>query len=378
MKLNILSEDLQKKLPLVNHAVSSKSQLPILLNILLDAKEGKFKLQATDLEIGIEVEIPANIEEEGSTTVPAKVFSELIATLPAGKVTIQTKENLLEVSSAKTKSVFQTIPKDEFPKLYEEKGEEIIVIKKDKLQEDFGKVVFAANLDMSRPALSGILIKKDDGEDETSVLLVATDGYRLSLKHHKSDLTQRKISRLEKPLLVPARVMREVIGAKLDAGDISLFVSEKSNQVIFTQNDTTLIGRLIEAEFPNYDRIIPHDFGTTSMFDKEELQKAVKVCSIFARETANIIKLSFEKDKIIVSANTPNVGENTVELEAKLTGEENAIAFNARYLLDLFSNVDAEQMIFEMSGPLNPGVFKIVNDPTFLHLIMPIRVQTEQ
>lgn len=377
MKLHVLSENLQKRLPFVSHAISNKSQLPILLNFYLEVIEGRFKIHATDLEIGIEIEVPANIEEAGGVTVPAKVFSELIATLPAGKITLQTTGTTLEVLSSKTRSVFQTIPKDEFPKLYEEKGEEVMVIKKDSLQEDFGKVVFAASVDTGRPALSGILIKKDEKEKETSFILVATDGYRLSLKNHQSDIVQRSQKALDKPILIPQRVIREVIGMKQDAGDISMFVSSSSNQVLFSQNDTTLVGRLIDADFPNYERIIPFDFGTKVVFDKEELQKAVKVCAIFARETANIVKLTFQKDKITVSANTPNIGENSVEVEAKLQGEENAIAFNARYLLDLFSNVTQNDMTFEMSGPLNPGVFKVKDDSTFLHLIMPIRVQEE-
>lgn len=377
MKLHILSEVLQKKLPFVNHAISSKSQLPILLNFFLEAENGVFKIHATDLEIGIEIETGANIEETGGITIPAKIFSELIATLPPGKITLQTKDNTLEVISPKSKSVFQTIPKDEFPRLYEEKGEEVMVIKKNKLQEDFGKVVFAASFDMSRPALSGVLIKKNDDEKNTGFTLVATDGYRLSLQHHTSDIVQRNKKTLEKPTLLPSRLIREIIGLKQDEGDISMFVSDSKNQVLFSQGDTTLVGRLIDAQFPNYEKIIPVDFDTKVLFEKEELQKAVKVCSIFSRETANIVKFTLQKDKIIVSANTPNIGENTVEVEASLQGEENAIAFNAKYLLDLLSNVGDTDMSFEMSGPLNPGVFRIKNNPTFLHLIMPIRVQEE-
>lgn len=371
MKLHILSENIQKKISFLNHAVSAKSQLPILLNILLEAKDGKFKILATDLEIGIEIEIPANIEEEGATTVSAKVFSELIASLPTGKITFITKENTLEVSTPKTKSSFQTISAEEFPKLYEEKGEEAMVIKNEKIQEDFGMVVFCASLDMGRPALSGVLIK----EEEAGYVLVATDGYRLSLKHYITERTQGKKAGFEKPILVPARAIRELIGLKQDGGDVSMYISDKNNQVLFSQENTALVGRLLEAEFPKYERIIPTDFGTKVFFDKEELQKAVKVCSIFARETANIVRLAIQKEKIVVSANTPSVGENMVEVEARLQGEENAIAFNARYLLDLFANISQSDMTLEMSGHLNPGVFRIKDDSTFLHLIMPIRVQ---
>ena len=137
------------------------------------------------------------------------------------------------------------------------------------------------------------------------------------------------------------------------------------------------MGRLIEAEFPNYEKIIPTDFSTKTVFEKESLQKAIKTSYVFARQTASILKLSIKKDKIVVSANAPSVGSNTIEVDAKTTGEENEIAFNARYLLDLLSNIDADEMSYEMTGPLNPGVFKIVGDTSFLHLIMPIRVQTE-
>ncbi|MCL5433155.1 MAG: DNA polymerase III subunit beta, partial [Patescibacteria group bacterium] len=158
---------------------------------------------------------------------------------------------------------------------------------------------------------------------------------------------------------------------------VKLFVSNKNNQILFQEQDLILIGRLIDAEFPNYQKIIPGEFATQVLFDREELLKAVKICSIFARDSANIIKLSFQKEKIVVSANSPSVGQNTVDVEAKLKGEENEIAFNARYLLDLLGNITENDMIFEMTGPLNPGVFKIQGDDTFLHIIMPIRVQNE-
>ncbi len=379
MKLQIPSEHLQKKLPFLNHAVSSKSQLPVLLNILLEASDNKLKLSATDLEIGIEMDIPAEVSEEGGITVSAKVFSELIASLPHEKITLQTKDTTLEVLSKKTKSVFQTIAKDEFPKLYDEKGIEVASLKKETAQADFDKVAFAASADMARPALSGILMKKDIPEEgePNGLLLVATDGYRLSLKHQQSELKNTDSQLLwQKPLLIPARVLKEISLMKDGGSNISFYISTKNNQVLFIEDSTTLIGRLIEAEFPNYERIIPSEYSTRVVFQKDELQKAVKVCSIFARETANIVKFAVKSNAIIVSANTPSVGENTVEVEAQVQGEENEIAFNARYVLDILSHIDSEEMTFEMTGPLNPGVFKIVNDDSFLHLIMPIRVQS--
>lgn len=379
MKIQLQTDILQKKLLFVNRAISTKSQLPILLHLLLETKENTLQISATDLEIGIQVSIPAVIEEEGSITVPAKMFSELIASLPVEKITLQVVNNQLEVTSKKTKTMFQTSKKDDFPKLFEEKGEEIATIKNSVLKESLSAVVFAASFDAVKPALTGVLISKELHDARQSFLLVATDGYRLSLKKTLSEdviqKTNEQQDKLDKGILVPARVLREVLGIKDDDKQIVICISAKSNQILFYNDDTLLVGRLIEANFPNYEKIIPQDYETQGFFDREELQKAVKICSIFARETANIVKLSLKKDKIIVSANTPSVGENTVEVEARIKGEENEIAFNAKYLLDLCSNTDKNNMMIEMTGPLNPGVFKIENDESFLHIIMPIRVQ---
>jgi len=372
MKVRVLTSNLQKKLAFANHAISSKSQLPILLTFLLETTPEKtLRIKATDLEIGIEVELEVEIEEEGSVAVPAKTFTELIASLPEDTITLKAANATLEVISKKTKSVFQTMSKDEFPRLYEELGEKVTTLSPVTLQKGFASVIFAASSDAARPALTGVLVKQEQG----GFLLVATDGYRLSLKHQSSDEAV-KASGEVLSLIVPARVFREVLSLK-EIEPISLHLSKQHNQIIFAQPEMTLIGRLIEAEFPPYERIIPHDHASQTRVNREELLKAVKICSIFARETANIIKLSLRKERIIVSSQTPSVGENTVEVEAKLTGEENEIAFNARYLLDVLSHVEADELVFEMTGPLNPGVFKIFKDESFLHLIMPIRLQSE-
>ncbi len=367
MKFSILSGNIQKKLSLLSHAVSSKSQLPILSNVLIETKGDSVILSATDLEIGLEATIPAQVEIQGATTVPAKLFTELISNLPEEKITITLKDGSLEITSKKTKSILQTISRDEFPALYEEKGIEVITLKADMFKKDLGAVVFSASIEATRPALSGVLMRKTaDG-----FLFVATDGYRLSLK--KNVKPEKESQAIEKDMLVPARVVREALSLK-EGGDIHIFVSEHHNQIIFSQDDVLLVGRLIEAQFPEYEKILPGDPSAKVTFDREELLKAVKTCAIFARETANIITLSLKKETIVVSAKTPSLGENTVEVEATLTGEENDIAFNSRYLLDALNAVEEETLTFEMTGPLNPGVFRPLEDPSFFHLIMPIRV----
>jgi DNA polymerase III subunit beta len=375
MDVSLITDHLRKKILFVNHAISTRSQLPILLDFLIEATSGKITISATDLEIGIIVEVPAKVEEEGVVAISAKTFTEIIGTISSEKINLKTTPEGLFLKGEKEEATFQTSPAEEFPKLYEDKGRKTMVLKKETIVGDFVKVVFAASPDSERPALSGVLIKEEEG----GFLLVATDGYRLSLKNNALRNTKKEQADNGGEMLVPSRVIRELIQMEKedDAGDVNVFMSKEKNQIIFLQNDTTLIGRLIEAEFPNYKKIIPVDFSTKTVFDRDSLQRAIKAGYVFARQTAGIIKMSIQKEKILISANAPSVGKNQIETEAKTTGEENEIAFNARYLLDFLSNSTGEIVSFEMNGPLNPGVFKEVGDPSYMHLIMPIRVQQE-
>lgn len=379
MRVSLLSDNLQKKILFINHAISTRSQLPILLNVLLEAKDGKFLISATDLEIGISAEIPAKIEEEGSVTVSAKTFTEVTCAMTLDKIILETTSEGLLLTGEKTQITFQTTPAEEFPRLYEEKGEEIVLLKKEGVGKDLPKVVFAASQDSERPAISGILMK-EEGE---GFLLVATDGYRLSLQKNALKNVIKKTSaggpKEAISMLIPARIIRELIQMEKDegSGDVTVYASKKKNQIIFSQNDTVLVGRLIEAEFPNFEKIIPTSFSTKTVFDRQNLQRAIKASYVFARQTAGIVKLSIEKNSISVSANAPSVGKDKIDVDAKTTGEENEVAFNARYLLEFLSNSTSETLSFEMNGPLNPGVFREVGDPSFMHLIMPIRVQQE-
>lgn len=366
MKVSFLCENVNKKISLVNHAVSTRSQLPVLLNFLLKAEGGKFKISATDLEIGIEAEIPASIEEEGSITVPAKLFYELISGVGKGKASLYTEGESLHLNTDKIKTTFQTIKAEEFPKIYEEKGEKLGVLGKEDIEKNLPAIVFSASTDSGRPALSGVLIEKDS---KKNLSMVATDGYRLSVRR-KSKLNEEEGEKF----LVPARIIKEIALLK-EEGDVSIYVSKESNQVLVEQGGIILTGRLIEAVFPNYQKIIPEDYSSKIIVEKEEFLSAVKTCAIFARETANIIKFSLEKKKLVVSSRAPSVGETIVDIEAMLEGEENEIAFNSRYVLDFLTNTVGEKVIFEMTGPLNSGAFKIEGDPDFLHIIMPIRIQ---
>jgi DNA polymerase-3 subunit beta len=263
------------------------------------------------------------------------------------------------------------------------------------------EVCFAAATDEGRPVLGGVLLVLGEKED----VFVATDGFRLSLKKRK---TERDSGSEERKLILPARTLTEISriigekgvelgedgrvdlgkkagmskkGEKESAGSLLALVTKESNQVIFRYGQADIVSRLIDGQFPNFEKIIPTSFSTKAVFDKEDLQKAVKQASVFARDTANIVRFkvlpsSPQKNSCLqVNAGTAQVGETKSEIEAEVEGVENEIAFNLRFLLDLLNNVSYDRLSLEMSGPLSPGVFRPAEDDSYLHIIMPVRLQ---
>lgn len=363
MKVIVLAETLQKKLAFVNHAISSKNQLPILTAVFIEAKENIIVFRTTDLEIGIETSFSGEVEQEGSIAVPAKLFLELVNTLPQEKITLSADQANLHVLGKKMQASLPLMPKEEFPQLYDEKGENIFSIPAKEFKKNFGKVVFSTSTETTRPALSGVYVK--GVEDKTTV--VATDGYRLSL-----NIIQQGQFHAGKPVIIPSRLIREAFTFS-EEGNLDFYLLEKDKQVIFVHNEDLLIGRFIDVEFPHYQKILPTDLATKATFEREEFSRAIKTSAIFARDAANVIVVSILKDKLVISAKNSASGGDTVDIEAQVTGEENEIAFNAKYLLDFLHNVSEEQLTFEMNGPLNPAIFSSPQTPDFLHLIMPIR-----
>lgn len=366
MLVSVLSENLSKKISFLNHAISSRAQLPILSNFLIEAKDNKLILSATDLEIGIIVSFAANVEKEGSAVIPARNFLDLVTNIGNKKITLELVDGVVKLKGDRVKASFPTVPAEDFPKIYESKGDHFLKLSKKDIETFFLRTAFSVSIDSSRVSLTGLLFETQ----KEGLVLVSTDQYRLSMQ--KTPLTAKE--ELEKPIIVPGRVIKEVMSMK-DEGEVDFYISKDSNQIVVSQEDVVLVGRIIDEDFPPYGKIIPAELATKTEFNREELLNAVKICSVFARETANVVKLSLEKDKIIVSANTPAAGEDSVEVDAKITGEANEIAFNAKYLIDVLSVLVEDDLTFEMNGPLNSGVFRIVKDASYLHLIMPIKVQ---
>jgi len=375
MKVQVLQENLNKTLSIATRSISGKAQLPILANVLFKTEEGKLKISATNLEAGITLWLGAKIEKEGEITVPAKIFTEVISSLSAGKIDLNLKENLLEVASAGYQASFNGISATEFPKLPKYAPESLFSLPSEKFLEAINQVAFAAATDEGRPVLTGVLFKLE----EKRLSLVATDGYRLSLKTIEVETSAKeKIS-----LILPARSLMELARIILDFKDekektLKMGFTKEQNQVVFVFPQLEFFSRVIEGEFPDYEKIIPQDFSTKVILDKESFSQVVKVVSIFARDSANIVRIKIGKEFLEMSANSPQVGENKSLLEAKVEGEEKEVAFNFRFLQNYLAAVSSPEISLEMSGPLNPGVFRATDDKTFLHIIMPVRLQTEE
>lgn len=379
MKTFVLQENFNKGLNLISRVISSKPPLPILSNVLLSTEEGKLKLTATNLEIGINFWLPAKKIKSGKFTIPAKDLTEFVSSLPPGKINLEQKQERLTLVSGAYKATFNGMPATEFPEVPSLKGKKskLKISKKFELEvKQFVRAVnavgYAAAVDETRPVLTGIHLSSLDSR----LQLVATDGYRLGLKKIKIG---KKID--ISTLIIPARALLEVVKiieaeaeAEKDQG-LQTAITEETKQTVFSYGNAEVVARLIEGEYPDFSKIIPEKGESEAVIDKEEFNKAIRAASIFARRSANIVKLAFSSSGLTVQANAPEIGENEIKLPIKYDGEKVEIAFNCRFLQDFLNSFDQDVFILGFSGSLKPGLFTGEKDASLLHVIMPVRLQ---
>ena len=369
MKLSVMQENLARGLSVVSRAVSNRSTLPVLANVLLKTEDAGLKLTATNLEIGITFWVPGKIETDGATTVPAKLLTDLVNSLPAGDrvdLALQASDTL-HVRCGRFETHIKGIDADEFPAIGAAGERPTTRIAQNILRRALAETVFAAASDEARPILTGVLARFEGDQ----LTLAAADNYRIAVK------TIPILDAVpETSVVIPARALNELARILADVDDpVEIVLAGGRNQVLFHLDGIDLVSRLIDGQFPNYQQVVPQSHTTRAVIDREELLRAVRPAALIAHESANIVKLQIGADSepgITVSASA-EVGDHVGQVEAAVEGEGTTIAFNARYLADVLSNVTAEQFALELSGPLSPGVFKPVGDDRYIHVVMPVR-----
>jgi len=373
MTFSLLQENLNLALTAVARFVSVKAQLPILSHILFASDSGRLKLSATNLELGINYWIGAKIDQPGSFTVPAKEITEFVSYLSPGKIDLALNpQSLLELSSPKAQSTFTTASAADFPVLPSLDNQNSLELDLKTLTDTVSQVAFAAALDDSRPVLTSVLCRFTPD----NLSLVATDGFRLSLKEVKL-VNPLTLPREQKDLtfLVPARSLIEIAKLSKNSGKIRLGLSQDTHQLIFAFDDIEIVSRLIEGDFPDYQRIIPDSYATKVHLDKNEFLQAVKIASVFARQSANVVKLTIKSSSVEVSANANQIGQNKAVVDARVSGDPLEIAFNYKFIADYLAVSQGNEVVIELNEPLTPGFFHDQSNPHFTHIIMPVRIQ---
>ena len=376
MKVSCLQENLAEGLSIVGRAVSPRSTLPVLGNVLLATDGGRLRLSATDLEVGINCWIGAKVEEEGATTVPARTFIDLVNALPPGQVDLElvVRTQTLNLRAARSEANIKGIDAQEFPIVtVPDEDAEGIPMEPDVLREAVEQVAFAAATDESRPILTGVLAQFDNKQ----LTLAAADGFRLSVR--SVELPNAVSDPFS--IIVPAEALselRRVSGHQEDP--IVIHVTPERNQVIFELTDVVLVSQLIDGNFPDYRQIIPRERNTHTVIDTASFLKACKMAQIFARDAANISRIQvepgseLEPGRVRVSATSAETGEDVSEIDASIDGESVEVAFNVKYLIEVLSVTKAPQVSLDTTTPSSPGVIRPIGEDGFTHVIMPMHL----
>ncbi len=375
MKITCKQQDLSRGLSIVSHAVSNRSTLPILANILLATEHGRLKLSATNLEIGINCWVDAQIHEEGTTTVPAKLLTDFVNSLPQAAVDINVPEdtNKANIKGEGISANIKGMDASEFPLIpNSEDGEPPIIVDAAMLKEMIDEVAIAASEDESRPVFTGVLVQVSNEK----LTFAAADSFRLAVRTAAlpgDDSTHGDI-------LIPARTLTELARILPSEGAVQMIVTPNRSQVLFHTEQIDLVSRLIEGNFPNFRQIIPKEHTTRAVVETKAFTARVKSAALFARDSSNITRVKIqggdnsglEPGSVTVEATAEDLGDNVGILNAAVDGPEQQIIFNVKYLVDVLSVIGTPEVAIEINSPTKPGVIKPVGPADYTYVIMPM------
>ena len=376
MRVSCEQEDLHRGLSAVARAIPARTTLPITQHILFEAAEGGVTLSATDAEtIAITYQISGTVAEPGSITMPSRLLSDFVGTLPHEPITLTLAERSRQVSltCARNQASIGGMDPDDFPPIPPVDGSASLVVDAERFRKALNQVVFAAATDDSRPVLTGVHF----GIDGTELRLAAADGFRLSV--HTLELEQATDAR---SVVVPARALGELARLLGEAtGSITVTFNAAGTQAQFDLGHSKLIAQLIQGTFPNYQQLIPASRNTRTEVAVAEFLRETRSASIFARDGSGIVRLQANPGeggapgKLTITARAEEIGNNEGELDAVVEGDEAKVAFNGRYLTDVLSALGTDRVAVETTSPTSPGVFRPVGDENFIHVVMPMFVQ---
>ena len=366
MKISASRDTLLARLQLAGRAVSSRATVPSLGGILVEAGEQSVTLRATDMEMGLALDVEGEVESQGSALLPGRLLVDIVRTLPSGKVSLALRPEQRDVELTASTASFhlRTLPPEDFPRLPAFEGE-AIKLPGNALADTVERVARAASRDEVRPILTGVLVTAE----ERTLTMVATDSYRLSVKH--TELEQPVSRQLEAN--VPARALRElariVSAESVEEVEIALL----ANQVVFRADGVLLSSRLIEGQFPSYRQLIPDSFEHEVRLPRGELLEVARRIGQLAQRNAPL-KLAFAEGELTISAETPEVGDASEAMPAPFNGEPIEIAFNPEFLIAGIESIESEELVLRLSSPLRPGLLRPVEGEDYSYLVMPIRL----
>jgi len=392
MRVSCLQENLARGLAIVGRAVATRSTLPVLSNVMLATDMGRLKLAATNLEMGISCWVGAKVDEEGAITLPARVLIDLVNALPPERIDMElvVRTSTLHLQCARFEANIKGIDAQEFPiiptlQVQEDGG---LKLEAEVLGQMIEQVAFAAAVDESRPILTGALMHFARADTEDRLTMAAADGFRLSVRREVLQAAATSDLAIEAAdVIVPARALTEL--ARVTGGNeepIALSITSERNQILFHQGNVDLVSQLIEGHFPDYTQIIPTTHTLRTVVETGAFLKAVRMANIFARDAANIVRLSIvpgaelTPGHMSVAATSAELGDHVGEIDASVEeaggerGEPMTIAFNANYLIDILSRVGMAQVALETTTPSSPAVIRPVGGPDLTHVIMPIHI----
>ncbi|MFZ2310155.1 MAG: DNA polymerase III subunit beta [Patescibacteria group bacterium] len=374
MKLISVQENLKKGLSIVSHGTGKNINLPILNNILIKAHKNSVELISTNLEIGIIHKLRGKVEEEGEFTVDAKIITDYVNLLPSENVEIEDINDELKIECENYKTKIRGESAKEFPLIPTVDQSNYYSCGVSDLKKALNSVVFAVSNSENRIELSGVLFDFNDNR----LIMVATDSYRLAERYVDVKASSEFI---DQKLIVPARTVQELLRilSSYNSEDLAfeqdgaVKISISDNQILFTIDSVDLVSRLINGQYPDYKQIIPDKNKTEVVANKSDLLRAVKAASIFSKIGINDINLEFKDNKIIISASSGQSGESRVDLDAEITGIDNEVAINYRYLIDGLNNIDSDKVKMKMVSGNTPCILTSEKEDSYLYVVMPIR-----